>query len=523
MKRIFIFFLLFNLPRLQSQTINYAEHIAPIIYKKCTSCHRPGEIGPFSLTNYDQVAAYASTIKFVTGIKYMPPWKADPAYQHYQNENYLTDDEIQKISDWVDDQMPRGDPSIEPELPVYPKGSQIGVPDLVLSFAKSHKIKGNNTDEYRYFVLPTGLKESKDLVCLEMRPGNTSVVHHTLFWQDTTGKAKAADDATPEYGYAPEEADVTGPQNQLFGYVPGVRPTLLTYGLAQKLYAGADIKMQMHYAPAPVDETDSSTVNLFFAKTPAQRYLQSHIMLPFPTTLGGDIFVIQPETKREFHGVLKIPFKVSIFSIAPHMHKLGTHWKVFAVKPTGDTVPLINIKAWDFNWQGNYNFKKLIVLPAGSVIHAYAGYDNTSSNPHNPHSPPKLVTWGEGTGDEMYYLPIIYLPYMTGDENMVFEDHSPAFLSKLHLQGLDNRLFSVNPNPVGDVLKTGYYLAKTGKVNLKIIDQSGSLVKTIYSDKNHFPGYHTSELDVSGLAAGVYTLILEQGTDRKYQKILVIR
>src|SRR4051812_11115997 len=85
----------------QTSTVTYSEHIAPIIYNHCTTCHRPGEIGPFSLTNYSEVQSYAATIRQATTIKFMPPWKADPTYQRYQKENYLSAAEIQMISDWV--------------------------------------------------------------------------------------------------------------------------------------------------------------------------------------------------------------------------------------------------------------------------------------------------------------------------------------------------------------------------------------------------------------------------------------
>lgn len=506
---------------LKAQSVNFSEHIAPIIYQHCTSCHRTGEIGPFPLTNYSEVAANAATIKQVTAIRYMPPWKPDPKFQQYQKENYLSEVQIKLLADWFDQDMPQGNPALEPPLPEFPSGSQIGMPDLVLSFSQAHKVKGNNKDEYRYFVLPTGLTEDKDLIALEMRPGNTSVVHHTLFWEDTTGRARAADEATPQYGYATWEADETGAQNQLFSYVPGMRPTLLTQGIAQKLHAGADIKMQMHYAPVTADETDSSTVNLFFAKDPAARYLQTYIMLPFPATIG-EKFTIPANKKKEFHGKFTVPFKVSLFSISPHMHMLGTHWKVYAVKPGGDTIPLIHIPSWDFNWQGSYNFKKLIVLPAGTVIHAFAGYDNTSSNPNNPNLPPKSVTWGEGTSDEMYYLPISFLPYRTGDENIVFEEENPLAIGGIQLKGNTCRLYPVTPNPAGDFIKIGYTMAAPGKISLCIYDQLGRQIQVIHTKKFHLPGFHTTDIATGIFPAGNYFLVMEDDAGISQTEKLVI-
>jgi hypothetical protein len=83
------------------------------------------------------------------------------------------------------------------------------------------------------------------------------------------------------------------------------------------------------------------------------------------------------------------------------MHLLGREIKVTARTPAGNTVPLIWIKDWDFNWQGGYGFVEPVRLPKGSVVHVEAEYDNSDDNPHNPSSPPRQVRWGEQTTDEM--------------------------------------------------------------------------------------------------------------------------
>jgi hypothetical protein len=460
-------------------------------------------------------------IKHVTGIKYMPPWKPDPAYQRYQRENYLTDSEIQLIADWVDQGAVQGNPADEDALPVYPNGSQIGTPDMVLSFSQKYNHVGNNTDEYRYFVIPTGLTEDKDLIALEVRPGNKKIVHHTLIWEDTTGQAAAADAATPEYGYAGSNGTSVLTQVQLPGYVPGSKPSIYSNQIAQRLHAGADLKLQMHYAPSASDEEDSTTVNLFFAEQPATRFMNTHIMVPLGSTLINGPFLIAPNTVKEFHGTFTVPIDVSLYGIAPHMHKLGTHWKVYAVLPAGDTIPLISIKEWDFNWQGLYQFKHLIHLTPGSVIHALAEYDNTTNNPLNPNSPPTWVTWGEKTSDEMYYLPIAYLPYQQGDENIEFTD--PVLTGTPTIPGMKNTLYPVSPNPTSDQLKIGYSLSTTGKINLRLYNELGELVQTIADNTSHLPGLHTTTLAVSNLPSGIYMLVLEKDAERQVQKVVVIK
>ncbi|MDA7644707.1 hypothetical protein N8564_05830, partial [Verrucomicrobiales bacterium] len=159
----------------------------------------------------------------------------------------------------------------------------LGKPDLTLRAADPYKIKGSNEDEYRVFVLPTGLTEDRDLVSVEFRPGNRTILHHGLLAFDTTGKARENDVSDPYSGY-----EVFGgfgipvrPDAQLPGYTPGAVPLRLPKGVGIKLPAGADILMQTHYAPWPVRDSDQSSVNLFFADEPVERYLKTRQMMPF--------------------------------------------------------------------------------------------------------------------------------------------------------------------------------------------------------------------------------------------------
>ena len=523
MKKIFVVLFLFvgHASSVWSQSVTFSEHIAPIIYNHCTTCHRPGEVGPFPLTNYAEVSAYASTIQYVTQIGYMPPWKPDPTYQRYQKENFLTDQQKQLISDWVNQGSVEGNPDLAPVLPTFPNGSQVGVPDLVLSFAQKHTISSNNIDEYRYFVLPTGLTEDINIRALEFRPGNKRLVHHALVWEDTTGQAMAADLATPDYGYNGNQGAGTNlEEQQLPGYVPGSSPIVYSNGITQRLHAGSDLKVQVHYAPSSVEESDSSVVNVFFENNGANRILTSSIMVPIPGIIQNGPFVIPANQTIEFHGKITVPFDVSLYSVSPHCHLLGTHWKVYAVKPNNDTIPIINIKEWDFNWQGSYLMKQLIKIPAGSVLHAFAGYDNTVNNINNPNNPPQLISWGEGTSDEMFYLPLGYLIYQQGDENIVFEDQSVG-VSEIPIES--DKLYPIAPTPTRGNVTFGFTLSKSANITIQLLNLQGSRLKTIENNAAHFPGYHTREIDLSELANGIYLLEWSNGKQKQVEKIVLAR
>jgi len=103
------------------------------------------------------------------------------------------------------------------------------------------------------------------------------------------------------------------------------------------------------------------------------------------------------------------------------MHLLGKSFKAYALQPGGDTIRLISIPRWDFNWQYFYTFRKMVKIPAGSIIVAEGVYDNTKSNMNNPFSPPQLVSDRNGSmkaTDEMFQFIVTYLPYQAGDENI---------------------------------------------------------------------------------------------------------
>jgi hypothetical protein len=507
-----------------SQTVpTWAEDVAPIVYKHCTSCHRRGEIGPFPLTSYQEAIGWGQMIKYVTGIRYMPPWKPDEKFgAEYIGENYLSDQQVATIKAWVDGGMPRGNIAVEPLAPVFPEGSQIGKPDLVLSFAKKHIHIGDNKDAYRYFVIPTGLKEPRDLVSLEMRPSNRKIVHHALIWADTTGIAAVLDALTPDYGYAPPGnlinlAQVSLASLQLPGYAPGARPHVFSNGMAVRLPPNSDLVVQVHYAPTTTDEPDSSSFNLFFADKPAKRYVNAFAMLT--GTLRNGPFVINPNTVKEFHGVYKTPIDISLVGIAPHSHLLGKNWRVFAITPARDTIPLVHVRDWDFNWQGAYYFKKMKYLPKNSEIHAYATYDNTTNNPLNPNNPPKKVTWGEATTDEMYFLPIAFVPYEPGDENLNMDSLATNATEVFHFS--EDKLYPVAPNPVRGLVRIGFTLANAADVTLEIYDLQGRLIETLIPGQRVMPGQHTLGWDSSALPAGMYQAALRVKGKLQTQKIVV--
>lgn len=513
--------------------VNFSEHIAPIIYENCTSCHRQGEVGPMSLTNYEEVSAWAPMIQYVTEIKYMPPFPPDVSYSHFLYEKALTDEEIQMIADWVDAGTPQGDPALEPPLPTFPVGSQIGTPDLVLTMEEAHTIEGNNMDDYRVFVLPTGFTEDREIAAIEFRPDNNRAVHHVLIAYDITGEAAAKDAATPEYGYYSfGDFGVDGAVYSTWGYVPGTSPLVYPEGIGEIIPAGADLLIQVHYAPLPTDETDQSSVNIFFKDPddPISRKVRIASVTPFNLPGGFSDFEIPADTEITFEAeslyeeeawLPGIDYDISLISIDPHSHYLGKSYEIYAVTPQNDTIRVINIPEWDFNWQGSYTFQNMIKIPANSTWHTIAAYDNTSSNPANPSNPPINVTWGEGTEDEMLLVGVYYIPYEEGDEFINMDVLNMNTSNQTVASPTNNHFHPPIPNPAKDIFTVSFTLQQSELLQFNLIDLQGRKVKTISSIQSWPAGNHFIPVDIPNLETGQYFIEMK-GTGYSLSQKLII-
>ena len=490
--------------------VTFSEHIAPIIYNNCTSCHRPGEVGPMNFTNYQEVADWASTIQYVTEIRYMPPWKPDRNYSNFVGERGLTEEEIQLIADWVDAGVPQGNSDLEPPLPNFPTGSQLGTPDLVLEMAEDYFIEGNNQDDYRVFVLPTGLTEDKEIAAVEFRPGNGRAVHHVIMGFETKGKAAALDAESEEYGYESFGSFGVPDDGMFVAYTPGIESIKYPQGMGKVLTAGADFLIQVHYAPLPTDETDRSHLNIFFKEPndPVTRPVQLTRIWPFALDGGWSSFVIPPNEVKPFHGTKTFTEDISLLSIYPHCHYLGKDWEIFAVTPSNDTINIIKIDEWDFNWQGAYVFDRMKKIPANATIHFNATYDNTLNNPYNPSNPLQTVSWGETTTDEMFIVGLNWVPYQAGDEDIIIGEDNITTGIEAVVSNSGMYLYSPFPNPTSDVVTLNYYLDKRQNISIELFDTKGTLVNTVLSQAVHQPGNHKLEFNVGELPDGAYTIRL---------------
>jgi hypothetical protein len=386
----------------------YARDVAPILNKNCVSCHRSGEIGPMPFQTFEQARRYATNIASVVQRAYMPPWKPVAGHGEFQSERRLTPSEIQTLDAWAKAGTPAGDMTFAPTPPTFTEGWALGKPDLILKMPEAYRVPVSGPDLYRCFVLPTGLTEDKQVVAVEYRPGNKSVVHHIIGYIDTQGQGRKRDAADPGQGYTQFGGPGFMPSGELAGWVPGYTAQPLPDGIARLLPSGSDLVMQVHYHPTGKPELDQGQVGIYFAKKPAKKLLR---VLPLIQT-KLDI----PPGEKSFPVTqnLTVPFDARAVFIVPHMHLLGKTIRVDAAMPDGSQKPMLKIDDWDFNWQDMYTYQTAVALPKGTKLTLTATYDNSKENPRQPRPEPARVTWGEETTDEMC---IAFIGFVADNEN----------------------------------------------------------------------------------------------------------
>lgn len=413
---LFACMVLFQNSILGQERINFETNIKPILTKHCVNCHQNGGIAPFALDNWTDVDARAIMIGAVTASKYMPPWRADTSFQHYKNENYLSKNEIELIQQWIQNEQPRGivERRKEKGLPPNKVKKKQGT-EIQIGFNRAFIIKGENKEEFRFFHMPSKIKENGFIQSIEFAPGNKKQVHHSRIMIDTTQSISGID------GLAEEDSSILKYQTKpladpfLFGWVPGNDKIIFPKGIGKKIYANSDFIVNVHYVPSPIQVVDSSSIIIQLTDEPVEREAQTLTLTE--NNISNQPFIIYPNKKSTFY--MRSPIlqdSISLISIMPHMHLLGKSFKSYAITPDGNILPLVHVPSWDFNWQTTYQFTKFTVLPKGTVIYAEATYDNTNENPLNPYKPARTVGYGWGSKDEMMNLILYYVKYRQGDE-----------------------------------------------------------------------------------------------------------
>ena len=390
----------------RSDEVTFTEHVAPIIFDRCSRCHRPHESAPFSLLTYDDVKKRAQQIAQVTRDRFMPPWLPEPGEAELVGEGIrLTDEQIDTFRLWVKHGAVEGDPAALPPRPEWTDGWQLGEPDLVVQAPRPFTLAADGSDVFRNFVIPIPADRTRFVRAVELRPGNKRVVHHAIIRIDRTASSRQRAEEDPEPGFAGMDmGNAVAPDGQFLGWTPGRAPFAGSDDTAWRLDRETDLVLQLHLLPTGKPETIQPTVGFFFAEKPPR-------LRPSILTLDSRKIDIPPGVEDySIRDDFLLPVSVDVLGLYPHAHYLGKTMDVTATLPDGTVRTLLRINDWDFNWQDEYRYAQPVRIPAGSTISMRYTYDNSEANERNPNHPPIRVVSGNASTDEMGTLTIQVLP-----------------------------------------------------------------------------------------------------------------
>jgi hypothetical protein len=406
----------FLIPQPAAAQTTFTKDVAPILFKHCVSCHRPGEIGRMSLMTYEQARPYAKAMANAIANRTMPPWHAEAPAGTFHNERILSDAERQTLTAWAAGGAINGDPGDLPAQPTFHDGWALGKPDVVLEMQEDYRVPAKGTVQYEWLYIPTNFTESKWVKSFEIRPGNRSVVHHVLIYHRAKPDGKtppiARANRTDQSNPPPDEPGVSShPRRNLAGmpprliatYAPGTNPQVAPAGTAFRLEPGGVLELQMHYTANGQPATDRTKVGITFATDPSPREVHAQHFMNMRLKLPARAADVAVTTDLEFLQ------DATVWGLFPHTHLRGKRWSYALELPNGEKKSILSVPRYDFNWQTYYMFKEPLQVPKGSKIVSTAWYDNSAANKHNP-NPNVDVLWGDQTWQEMQYTGILLSP-----------------------------------------------------------------------------------------------------------------
>jgi tetratricopeptide (TPR) repeat protein len=398
--------------------VTFNRDVAPIVFAKCASCHRPGEAAPFSLLTYEDARRRASQIAEVTQKRFMPPWPPHEGRGEFMGARRLSDDQIATLASWAAAGAPKGDPADSPEAPDFGDDWQLGKPDLELAIP-AYELAAAGGDQFRNLVLSAELDSPRWIESIELRPTNPRATHHARLGIDTSFESVRRDAADDRPGYD-GMAWGADPEGQLVTWVPGMTARPGLEGAAWLLKPNACLVLHTHLQPTGKKEEIGFRVGLHFAKGPPTVW-------PLILRVGSrDIDIPAGEANHTVVDELVLPVDVDVHSIFPHAHSLAKAVRVAAKLPDESERPLLWIEHFDENWHDQYRYVEPVRLPRGTKLITEFVYDNTDGNLRNRHHPPERTVYGSNAADEMQDVYLQVTPVHRDQRAALLEDFEAA-------------------------------------------------------------------------------------------------
>ncbi len=376
----------------------FSRDIAPILKARCVACHRPGQIGPMPLISYKQVRPWAKSIRDEVVTRRMPPWRADPAFGHFENDPQLDERARKLIAAWAEGGAPEGDPRATPRPARFDGEWNIGKPDAELAMPRAFTVPPKGELDLQYFTVDPGNKEDRYITAAEIRAGAAEVVHHAAVYIVPAPGGELPPD--PDFGAPCDKKTAPRPRkgprarDYLFSWSPGSPPFVAPPGSARILPAGARLLFELHYTTVGRPVSDRTRIALRFGKTrPAARVF---------TIVAENRAIVIPPRDPDYRAsaCIEISRPVTLIELKPHMHLRGRAMTFTLVEPAGRREVLLSVPDWSFDWQLAYRLARPRLLPVGARIEVDARYDNSAANKANP-APDQEVRWDDWWMAEM--------------------------------------------------------------------------------------------------------------------------
>jgi len=380
----------------------FAKDVARILFQKCASCHRPGDIAPMPLLTYEQARPWSSAIREAVLLRRMPPWFADPQHGKFRNDRRLSEAQAATLVAWVNAGSPKGEPKDLPPLPTFADGwSFERPPDYVVEMPLEVRVQATGQLDLQNYYVKVPFAEEKFVEAVELRPGNRAVVHHSIVNMVSLPEG------------VPEEQLISGKKLgrigwKLIGQAPGKGAESHHAGVAKRIVPGTYFEFNMHYTPTgKKEETDRSRVGLWFARGPVHHEVLTRSAAEELYLNGKQI------SRRELpripahagnwpiEGRMNVKDDITLYSLSPHMHFRGKDMKYTVRYPDGREEVLLNVPKYHYQWQLHYEFENPVKIPAGSTLTVLAHYDNSRNNALNPDANSEVI-WGQQSWNEMF-------------------------------------------------------------------------------------------------------------------------
>jgi len=417
----------------------FHKDVLPVLQKNCQSCHRPGQIGPFSMLTYRDTRPWAKAIRQAVVSRAMPPWFADPRYGHFNNDRSLKQAEIDTIAAWVDGGAPEGDPALAPPPIAWPEGGWQITPDVAVDLPP-YPVAARGIVEWERVAFPSPFKADTWVTSVEILPSVPAVVHHMCFGFQ---KHKAT---TPynEYQWMEVPRDDAGNMTKVDGSTTGPlkgivltravgstdvkrrvgSPTVFHEGTNEFCYlpglpyedyrpvsagvfvpAGSDMIVSLHYTATGLAVVDRSRIGFTVAKAPpAKKFLPQDgpegENAPVARQQANATLAIPPYASNHPGPQAEISFlkDVELVWFRPHAHVRGKSVTYTLIHPDGREEIVLSVPRYNFNWQLTY--RTSLTIPKGAKMRVQFTYDNSTANKYNP-GPGAWVRYGGQSWEEM--------------------------------------------------------------------------------------------------------------------------